>query len=55
MMLSDEVLYSPRPMSRCSVLTRQSEDELLAWIEAGTVQRAVSSRCVISTPTRPAG
>ncbi len=40
MMLSDEVL-NLAPDVAISVLTRQSESELLAWIEEGTVQRAV--------------
>ena len=40
MMLSDEVL-NLAPDVAVSVLTRQSEEELLAWIEEGTVQRAV--------------
>ena len=40
MMLSDEVLNSA-PDVAISVLTRQSEEELLAWIDEGTVQRAV--------------
>jgi magnesium transporter len=40
MMLSDEVL-SAAPDVAISVLTRQSEAELLEWIEEGTVQRAV--------------
>jgi magnesium transporter len=39
-MLSDEVL-SAAPDVAISVLTRQSEAELLEWIEEGTVQRAV--------------
>ncbi|HTO57408.1 MAG TPA: magnesium transporter [Pseudomonadales bacterium] len=40
MMLSDEVL-SAAPDVAVSVLTRQSEEELLAWIEEGSVTRAV--------------
>ena len=40
MMLSDEVLNAA-PDVAISVLTRQSEAELLEWIEEGTVQRAV--------------
>ena len=40
MMLSDEVLYAA-PDVAMSVLTRQSEAELLAWIEAGPLNRAV--------------
>jgi magnesium transporter len=40
MMLSDEVL-SAAPDVAVSVLTRQSEAELLAWIEEGSVTRAV--------------
>ena len=40
MMLSDEVLNTA-PDVAISVLTRQSEQELLAWIDEGTVQRAV--------------
>jgi len=40
MMLSDEVLNAA-PEVAISVLTRQSEQELLAWIDEGTVQRAV--------------
>ncbi len=40
MMLSDEVLNAA-PDVAISVLTRQSEEALLAWIEEGTVQRAV--------------
>ncbi len=40
MMLSDEVL-SAAPDVAISVLTRQSEAELLEWIESGSVQRAV--------------
>jgi magnesium transporter len=40
MMLSDEVL-SAAPDVAVSVLTRQSEEELLAWIEEGSVARAV--------------
>lgn len=40
MMLSDEVLNAA-PDVAISVLTRQSEAELLTWIEEGTVQRAV--------------
>lgn len=40
MMLSDEVLNAA-PDVAVSVLTRQSEAELLAWIDEGTVQRAV--------------
>jgi magnesium transporter len=40
MMLSDEVLNAA-PEVAISVLTRQSEAELLEWIEEGTVQRAV--------------
>jgi hypothetical protein len=39
-MLSDEVL-NLAPDVAISVLTRQSEGELLTWIEEGTVQRAV--------------
>jgi len=39
-MLSDEVLNAA-PDVAISVLTRQSEAELLEWIEEGTVQRAV--------------
>jgi len=39
-MLSDEVL-SAAPDVAISVLTRQSETELIEWIEEGTVQRAV--------------
>jgi magnesium transporter len=39
-MLSDEVL-NLAPDVAISVLTRQSESELLTWIEEGTVQRAV--------------
>ena len=53
MTLSDEVLYAA-PDVAMSVLTRQSEAELLAWIEAGPLNRAVSLRCVTSTPTPPA-
>ncbi len=40
MTLSDEVL-NVAPDVAVSVLTRQSEAELLAWIDEGTVQRAV--------------
>ncbi len=40
MTLSDEVLNAA-PDVAVSVLTRQSEAELLAWIDEGTVQRAV--------------
>ena len=40
MMLSDEVL-SAAPDVAVSVLTRQSEEELLTWIEEGSVTRAV--------------
>ncbi len=40
MMLSDEVLNAA-PDVAISVLTRQSEAELLEWIDEGTVQRAV--------------
>jgi len=40
MTLSDEVLAAA-PDVAMSVLTRQSEEELIAWIGAGTVSRAV--------------
>ncbi len=40
MMLSDEVLHAA-PDVAMSVLTRQSEAELLEWIEAGPLHRAV--------------
>src|SRR5580765_3971766 len=40
MTLSDEVLAAA-PDVAMRVLTRQSEDELLAWIDAGTVARGV--------------